>query len=204
MNSIASYWTDKNCLFVFYDIFIFRILRDRIDKGMNSYYIRWYEFVLNIWIDRRWIMRKSTFEKLHRINYLGAEMDALYHQACHRLGISDSAMRALYTVYDNGGTCLLSDIYKQSGISKQTVNSAMRKLENDGVLYLEQEDGRGKRVRLTEKGKRYVEKTAARLYAAECEVFSDWPEQEIDTYIYFMEKFNDMFRRQIAHMEWME
>ena len=73
-------------------------------------------------------MRKSTFEKLHRINYLGAEMDALYHQACHRLGISDSAMRALYTVYDNGGTCLLSDIYKQSGISKQTVNSAMRKL----------------------------------------------------------------------------
>ncbi len=94
-------------------------------------------------------MRKSTFEKLHRINYLGAEMDALYHQACHRLGISDSAMRALYTVYDNGGTCLLSDIYKQSGISKQTVNSAMRKLENDVVLYLEQEDGRGKRVRLT-------------------------------------------------------
>ena len=48
MNSIASYWTDKNCLFVFYDIFIFKILRDRIDKGTNSYYIIWYEFVLNI------------------------------------------------------------------------------------------------------------------------------------------------------------
>lgn len=142
-------------------------------------------------------MRKSTFEKLHRINYLGAEMDALYHQACHRLGISDSAMRALYTVYDNGGTCLLSDIYKQSGISKQTVNSAMRKLERDEILYLEQEDGRGKRVHLTEKGKSYMEKTAARLYEAECEVFSGWSDQEIDMYIHFMEKFNDMFRSQI-------
>lgn len=145
-------------------------------------------------------MKKSTFEKLHRINYLGAEMEALYHQANQKLGISDTAMRALYTVYDNGGTCLLSDIYKQSGISKQTVNSAMRKLESDAILYLEQEDGRGKRVRLTEKGKRFVEQTAARLYAAECEVFSDWSEEEIDTYIHFMEKFNDMFRGQIDRM----
>ena len=88
-------------------------------------------------------MKKNTFEKLHRINYLGAEMEALYHQASLRFGISDSALRALYTVYDNGGTCLLSDIYKQSGISKQTVNSAIRKLENEGILYLDQESGRG-------------------------------------------------------------
>ena len=146
-------------------------------------------------------MKKSTFEKLHRINYLGAEMDALYHQACRRLGISDSAMIVLYTIYDNGGTCLLSHIYKQSGVSKQTINSAMRKLENDGILYLEQENGRGKRVRLTSDGTDYVEKTAARLYAAECEVFSDWAGEESDTYIRFMEKFNDMFRIQIDKME---
>lgn len=146
-------------------------------------------------------MKKITFEKLHRINYLGAEMEALYHQASLKLGISDSAMRALYTVYDNGGTCLLSDIYKQSGISKQTVNSAIRKLENDGILYLEQDSGRGKRVRLTEKGKNYSEKTAARLYAAECEVFSVWSEEEINTYIRFMEKFNDMFRSQVDQIE---
>lgn len=146
-------------------------------------------------------MKKSAFEKLHRINYLGAEMDALYHQVSRKLGISDSVMRALYTIYDNGGTCLLSDIYKQSGISKQTVNSAMRKLESDAILYLEPEKGRGKRVRLTEKGERYVEKTVARLYAAECEVFSGWPEEEIDTYIRFMEKFNDMFRNEVEKMD---
>ena len=77
----------------------------------------------------------------------------------------------------------------------------MRKLENDGILYLEQENGRGKRVRLTSDGTDYVEKTAARLYAAECEVFSDWAGEEIDTYIRFMEKFNDMFRIQIDKME---
>lgn len=146
-------------------------------------------------------MKKRTSEKLHRINYLGAEMEALYHQASLRLGISDSAMRALYTVYDNGGTCLLSDIYKQSGISKQTVNSAIRKLESDEILYLEQETGRGKRVHLTDKGKDYVEKNVARLYAAEIEIFASWSEEEIDSYIRFMEKYNELFRSQLERMQ---
>lgn len=145
-------------------------------------------------------MKKKALEKLHRINYLGAEMDALYHQASLRLGVSDSVMRALYTVYDNGGTCLLSDIYKQSGISKQTVNSAIRRLESEEILYLEQENGRGKRVHLTEKGKDYVEKNVARLYAAECEIFASWTEEEIDSYICFMEKYNEMFRQQLEQM----
>lgn len=145
-------------------------------------------------------MKKKASEKLHRINYLGAEMDALYHQASLRLGVSDSVMRALYTVYDNGGTCLLSDIYKQSGISKQTVNSAIRKLEGEEILYLEQENGRGKRVHLTEKGKDYVEGNVARLYAAECEVFASWTDKEIDSYICFMEKYNEMFRQQLEQM----
>lgn len=145
-------------------------------------------------------MKKKALEKLHRINYLGAEMDALYHQASLRLGVSDSVMRALYTVYDNGGTCLLSDIYKQSGISKQTVNSAIRRLESEEILYLEQENGRGKRVYLTEKGKDYVEKNVARLYAAECEIFASWTEEEIDSYICFMEKYNEMFRQQLEQM----
>ncbi|MDE6221582.1 MAG: winged helix-turn-helix transcriptional regulator [Lachnospiraceae bacterium] len=145
-------------------------------------------------------MKKNTFEKLHRINYLGAEMEALYHQASLRFGISDSALRALYTVYDNGGTCLLSDIYKQSGISKQTVNSAIRKLENEGILYLDQESGRGKRVHLTDKGKDYVENNVARLYAAECEIFASWSEEEIDSYIRFMEKYNELFRAQLEQM----
>ena len=97
-------------------------------------------------------MDNRTLEKLHRINYLIAETDALYHQASLKLGISDSAMRVLYTVYDCGGSCQLSDIYKRSGISKQTVNSALRKLEADGVIYLKPEAGRGKRVRLTSSG----------------------------------------------------
>ena len=89
-------------------------------------------------------MEHNVSEKLHRINNLLAETDAVYHQASLRLGIADSTMRILYTILDNGERCLLSDVYKQSGISKQTVNSALRKLESSNMVYLENHKGKAK------------------------------------------------------------
>lgn len=81
---------------------------------------------------------KQREEFIHRINYLTSEMDAVYHRASLKLGISDSVSLILYTIYDAGGSCLLSEIYKKSGISKQTVNSALRGLEGKGILALQQ------------------------------------------------------------------
>lgn len=142
-------------------------------------------------------MNQKRFDEIHRINYLTSEMEALYHQASLKLGITDSVSIVLYTIYDTGEHCLLSDIYKKSGISKQTVNSAIRGLEADGILYLEQYTGRAKKIVLTEKGKEYVNKTVAMLYEAEVQAFESWSTEEINTYIHLMEKYADCFRKQI-------
>ena len=90
---------------------------------------------------------KQREEFIHRINYLTSEMDAVYHRASLKLGISDSVSLILYTIYDAGGSCLLSEIYKKSGISKQTVNSALRGLEGKGILALQQYKGRAKKAK---------------------------------------------------------
>lgn len=142
-------------------------------------------------------MSKTVSEQIHRINYLSAEMDALYHQISLKIGITDSAMRILYTIYDNGDWCMLSDIYKQTGISKQTVNSALRKLESDNILYLETFKGRSKKVLLTDRGKDYVMHTAARIYQAECAAYTSWTEEELNTYVHLTEKYIDLFREQV-------
>lgn len=142
-------------------------------------------------------MSKTVSEQIHRINYLSAELDALYHQISLKIGITDSAMRILYTIYDNGDWCMLSDIYKQTGISKQTVNSAIRKLESDNILYLETFKGRSKKVLLTDKGKDYVMHTAARIYQAECAAYASWTEEELNTYVQLTEKYVDLFREQV-------
>lgn len=145
-------------------------------------------------------MKCDLSDKIHQMNYLISETDALYHQVCLKIGLADSVMRVLYTIHDHGENCLLSDIYKGSGISKQTINTAIRKLEKDNILYLEQYKGRAKRVCLTEQGKEYVMRTAARVFEAESEVFSSWTETEIDAYIYFLEKYMYSFQKQITKL----
>lgn len=146
-------------------------------------------------------MNQKRFDKVHRINYLASEMQALYHQASLKLGITDSVSIVLYTIYDIGEGCLLSDIYKKSGISKQTVNSAIRGLEADDILYLEKYTGRAKKIFLTEKGKNYINNTVAKLYEAEVLAFDSWTKEEVNSYISLMEKYVDCFRKQLANLQ---
>ncbi len=145
-------------------------------------------------------MQPQRLNEIHRINYLTSEMDSIYHQASLRLGISDSVSIILYTIQDKGESCLLSDVYKSSGVSRQTVNSAIRRLEADGVLYLEPYAGRAKKIVLTDKGRDYIRQTVARLLEAEIRAFDGWSEDEIKTHIGLMEKYTESLLRQIHQL----
>lgn len=145
-------------------------------------------------------MEKSNHEKIHKVNCLSNDLEAVYHQAALKFGMSDSVMFVLYMIYYKGDHCLLYDICKETGISKQTINSAIRKLEADEILYLEQYKGKAKQVCLTEKGKDYINRTVARLYKAECDVFDAWTEEEFSTYLKLMEKYNSSLSAQLEKM----
>ena len=80
------------------------------------------------------------------------------------------------------------------------MNSAIRKLEEDGILYLAHFKGKNKKVMLTEKGKAYLEQTAARIYEAECRAFADWTVSEMEEYLRLTEKFVASFRKQVQAM----
>lgn len=138
---------------------------------------------------------------IHRINYLTSEMNSLYHKASLKLGLSDTVSMVLYTIYDIGkNECLLADIYKNSGISRQTVNSAVRKLEKEDVIYLEQYKGKAKKVILTPKGEEYMERTVARLFAAELAAYETWTDDEISAYIGLTEKYTECLRKQVDRL----
>ena len=145
-------------------------------------------------------MDAKRSEDIHKINYLTFETDSVYHQASLRLGVSDCVSMILYTLYDLGEECLLSDLYKKSGTSKQTVNSALRKLETEGILFLKQHTGRAKKVCLTEKGREYTRQTAGRLFEAEGRAFDTWTTEEINTYLRLMEKYVACLRTQIERI----
>lgn len=146
-------------------------------------------------------MDKRNREQVQRINCLSNELEMIYHQAARKLGVSDSILCVLYMIYEKGDGCLLYDICMESGISKQTINSAIRKLEDEQILYLKQDKGKKKRIFLTEKGNDYAEKTAARLYEAESLAFGELSEEECKLYLQLMKKYTDAFRIQIEKME---
>ncbi len=134
-------------------------------------------------------MERYSSKEMKRYNYLSSEIDAAYHEMSVKLGMSDSAMIILYTICDHGDSCPLQTICRQSGIRKQTINSAVRKLESEGIVYLEAAGAKNKNVCLTEEGKRLAERTAIRIMQVENEIFASWPQEEVEQYLAFAERF---------------
>lgn len=138
--------------------------------------------------------------ELKRFNYLWSEIDAAYHGAALKLGLSDAGMSILYTICNYGDKCPLNDIIRLSGICKQTVNSALRKLESDGIVYLESFHGRRKIVCLTEKGKVFVKNTVFHVIQIENEIFDSWTEEELEVYMTLVEKYLRAFEAEIEKL----
>ena len=126
---------------------------------------------------------------MQRCNYLFGEIEAVYHEIAWKLGLSDSAMSILYTICDHGESCPLQIICRRSGLSKQTVNSALRKLEAEGILYLEPAGAKNKNVCLTEAGLQLAGRTAKCVLQAENEIFISWPQEDMQKYLELTEHF---------------
>ena len=139
---------------------------------------------------------------LRRFNYLLSETDAAYHEAASRLGLSDSVMQILYTVCDSdsGERCPLSEVCRRTGISKQTINSALRQLEAGGIVRLEQAGGRSKDVCLTRRGGELAQDTVVNIIQAEDAVLASWPEEDVAAYLSLTERYLDTFRDEIKKL----
>ncbi len=135
-----------------------------------------------------------------RYIYLAMETEAVYHDASVKLGLSDSISLILYTICNNDGICLLGDICRLAGMKKQTLNSAIRKLEAEEIVYLKAADGKKKYVCLTEKGKMLSEKTVLKLIRIENEILESWTEEERETYVRLAEKYLKSFKEKIKNL----
>lgn len=134
-------------------------------------------------------MNSFTSKDLKHFNHLITEMDAAYHEISLKLGLSDSAMSILYTICNYGESCLLQDICRQSGLSKQTINSSLRKLETGNILYLEMAGAKSKRVTLTDAGKALAQKTALQVINTENEIFASWSREDVEKYLELTEDY---------------
>ena len=96
----------------------------------------------------------------------------LYHDIAVKMGLSDSAFGILYWLDDLGDGCLQRDVCVASGLTKQTVNSSVHKLERAGSVELRVEHGRGTHLHLTEAGRVLVTKRIRPVARAEEAAFA--------------------------------
>ena len=142
-------------------------------------------------------MHSGIAAKIKRQNHLISELNSVYHNAALKLGLSDSSMQVIYTICDFGDSCLLSDICYLTRLSKQTINSALRRLERDGWIRLEPETSKSKRVFLTESGKSLADKTALRMMDAENAVFASWTSEDVNRYFELTQRFIRLIKEKI-------
>ena len=112
--------------------------------------------------------------QLMEYNELCKETDALYRQVAERSELSDAMFWVLYAVCASKGNCSPRDVCGAWAMRKQTVHSALKKLEGQGYIALETapEDRRSKHILLTEKGERCRSTHFEPLFRAEEAAFA--------------------------------
>lgn len=127
--------------------------------------------------------------------HLAGEINALYHEAAVKMGISDSVQNILYVLSERGGTCPQSEISKLTGISRQTINSAIRKLEAEGLACLKKGRGRTTVLFLTEKGKQFSLEKVSFLHEIENKIWNEWTAEEQRQYLTLTTQYRDRLKQ---------
>ena len=143
---------------------------------------------------------KYSNPELRRINHLIAELDHIYHQASLKFSLSDSTFALLYTICCEGDGLGITELVRLSGMPKQTVNSALRKMEADGLISLTGTDGKKKAVHLTEKGTKLSEESVIRVIGIENDILSGWGSEKSERYIAETKEYNRLMKEGIENL----
>ena len=123
-------------------------------------------------------------------NQLYKEFDEIYHRYAKACGMSDSAFWVLYCVLEREEPYTQKELCDTWSYSRQTVNSALKSLERQGIVRLvpEPHDRKSKRIVLTPRGEALAKEKAAPLFAAEREAFGELRVRERGEFLRLMEK----------------
>ena len=116
--------------------------------------------------------------RMKELNDIMRNTARAYHDVAARLGISACAFNILYILCEEGEGCRQSVLYKKSGIGKTTVNSAIRKMERQGLIYLLPGEGRNTCIFLTDAGRAFLKEKIEPVIQIENEIMDSMPQEE--------------------------
>lgn len=137
------------------------------------------------------------FRELDRFN---KEADDIYHDIAFKAGISNSAFMVLYYLWELGDGCSQKDICDRCFLSKQTTHSAVRKLEQEGLLQFCAGKGRDLHLVLTEQGNTFIQEKILPVAEAEQKAFSALTTEEQAELVRLNQKYLNQLRIHTRHL----
>ena len=138
---------------------------------------------------------------MKEFDIVGGAISSCYQEAALKLGISDAEMNVLYVLSYEGNGCYQSLLYKNTGLTRSTVNTIIRRFEKEELLYLKNGKGRNTCVFLTYKGERYLESTAQKIVEIENRIFMNWSEEERMIFLHLNQKYASELKDEIDKMK---
>lgn len=142
----------------------------------------------------------NSAKTLHQFNIITDEIDSLYHKAAGKMGLSDSEMLILYLLVDYEENISQSDIIAISGMSKQTVNSAVTNMEKKNWLKRAVKSGRKRSLELTETGRAIVDKLIIPFQTMEESIFDSWSMEDRSLFVELNIRYRDALKDIVNRM----
>ena len=147
-------------------------------------------------------MKDPIAAQLAAFNQLYKVMDEIYHVYAKEQGISDTVFWILYSLYENNSSYIQKELCSEWHYPPQTVNSALKSLEKQGIISLEAVPGnkKNKLVSLTEHGLTLTQRVIARLTDAERNAILSMTADERRTLLSLTEKYTEFLRRHVRRI----
>lgn len=135
-------------------------------------------------------MNENMNRKWAMITKINKETEEIYHKIAKHYNLSDTCFWILYVIYEKNEPCTQKEMCDYWSYTKQTINSAIKTLEQLGYIQKGyEENGKlNKKIYLTQKGKKIAQKTVKEIMDIEDRVYKCISEQELDMVIDLLQK----------------
>lgn len=141
-------------------------------------------------------MENSTHSELNEFNCIYKEMSDLYHKISMKLGLSDSEFLILYALVELNIN-RQKDIADYFFMSKQTVNSAVKKLIKSEIIELRQSKDRDMQIIFTEMGENFAKEKLVPIINIEKDTFVTMGKTESQELLRLTRKHMEIFKELI-------
>lgn len=125
-------------------------------------------------------------------------LDAFYSEFAKESGLSETAFYIMMAVYSEPAGYTQSDVCERWALSRQTVNSALKKLEKENYLRLTPADfGKKKIISFTEKGSKYAQDYIEHIFQFEKNAWEGLSEEKQTLFLELATEYYQSFKEAI-------